>query len=166
MLKMKSRPVIESQTEYRSLTFNLIKWTLICFAIMNILSSIWVGIYLEISVKEAIDETPDVDGNYLYGDRRTSAKVWKGFIIAFLVIIDLINLVAIVGTLKESYNIAMIYGMVLMAYSIFTAVNDYTRGSYSAWIVPFCVAVLAFAFAHKIRIEVKQPTVYTSAAPA
>jgi len=119
-----------------------------------------------VAVERAVDEIPDVDGNFSQEDRKKKTKIWKGFIIAILVIIDLVNLLGLFGAFKEHYYLTMVYGVLLMGYAIFCAGVDYTRGSISSWMVPFLVAVLAFVFAHKIRVEVVQPTVYTSPANA
>jgi hypothetical protein len=161
-----NRPISLRNDSYRSLSFTLIKWILVSFALFNILSSIWVGIYLEKAVNQAAEEIADADGNYTNGDRSKSAKIWKGFIIAILVIIDLVNLMGIFGALKEHYFLVMVYGVLLMTYAIFAAGVDYTRGSISSWLIPFMAAILAFVFAHKIRVEIAQPTVYTSPANA
>ncbi len=160
------RPISSRNDSYRSLSFTLIKWILVSFALLNILSSIWVGIYLEKAVDQAIDEIADADGHYSQGDRSKSAKIWKGFIIAILVIIDLVNLIGLFGAFKEHYFLVMVYGVLLMTYAIFAAGVDYTRGSISSWLIPFLAAILAFVFAHKIRVEIFQPTVYTSPANA
>lgn len=150
---------------YRSFDFILIKWILISFAALNILNTIWVGIYLNIAAEKAAKELP-ASRSIGDGDHRTTVKVWKGFAIAFLVIIDLANLLGIFAAFKENYNLTMIYGVLLMAFAVFSAVGDYTRDSYSSWIVPFAVALLAFGFAHKIRVDQSPTTVYTSASSA
>ncbi|XP_054166958.1 uncharacterized protein LOC128964393 [Oppia nitens] len=156
-----SRPLTYT-TSYRSLQFNIIKWILISFAILNILSSIWVGIYVEMVVRRANHELPNDDGHYGTGDYGQASKIWKGFIIAVLVVIDLANLVGIYGAYKENYRITLIYGVVVMAYAVFCAVSDYIRGSYSSWVVALSVALLAFLFTHKIRTEATQPVRYSS----
>ena len=155
-----------SANNYRTFDFVLIKWVLISFAVLNILSTIWVGIYLDKAVERAAKQLPDSMANFSDADHRTTAKVWKGFMIAFLVIIDIVNLIGIFGAYKEHYKLTMIYGVVLMAFAIISAVSDYTRDSYTSWIVPFAVAILAFVFAHKIRTEQIQTTVYSSASSA
>ncbi len=155
-----ARPTNTRINSNQNYVFKSIKWILILFAVLNILGSIWVGIYLENAVERAAYELPDADGGFSQGDRRTSAKIWKGFIIAILVITDILNLVGIFGVYREYYIFTMIYGVFLMSYAIFCAGIDYTRGSVSSYLLPFLVAILAFVFAHKIREGEEQQTVY------
>lgn len=147
---------------YRSSSFTLVKWILVVFSILNILSSVWVGIAMEKAVDQVLNKTPDVDPNFQEGDSSEDAKIWKGFIIAILVITDLVNIIGLLGAIKEHYILTIVYGVILMTYAVFAAYVDYTRGSYSSWLVSFGVALLAFVYAHLIRVEILNPTVYSS----
>lgn len=153
-----ARPTNMGINSNQNYVFKSIKWILILFAVLNLLSSIWVGIYLEKAVDSAIDEIPDADGGFSQGDKRTSAKIWKGFIIAILVITDILNLIGIFVVYREHYIFTMIYGVFLMSYAIFCAGVYYTRGSVSSYLLPFLVGILAFVFAHKIREGEEQQT--------
>ncbi len=150
---------------YRSTGFIIIKWTFVILIILNILSSIWVGIYMNNAVEKAKREadTRHMDPfRNTDKDMKKSAAVWEGVIIAVLVIVDLMCVLGLFGAIKESYCISMVFGILMLSYSVFAAGVDYTRGSISSWLVSFLTGVIACVFGHKLRVEVIHPTLYSS----
>lgn len=154
-----------SGTTYRSTGFIIIKWSVVVLTILNILSSIWVGIYMNNKVEKVkrradgihLDIYRSVDP-----DIKKNAEVWKGVIISVLVITDMICLMGIFGALKEHYCLSMVFGVLMLTYAIFAAGVDYLRGSISSWLVSFLTGITACIFGHKIRVELIHPTIYST----
>lgn len=150
---------------YRSPTFKIIKWTVVLLIVANILSSIWVGIYMTNRIsslnsmhrRRQLDPFRNIDGDYL-----RKAEVWRGMIITVLVLSDIASCVGIFGAIRENYCMTMVFGVLMLSYAIFSAASDYTRGSISAWLVSFAAGIMACMFGHKIRVEVIHPTIYST----
>ena len=152
------------QMTYRSTTYLIVKWVLILLIVANILSSIWVGIHMNNAIERIKSKS---ERNYLdpfrNNDRNLNNKieVWKGVIITLLVLTDIACLVGIFGAFKEHYCLVMVFGVVMLVYSVFSAASDYTRSSISSWAVSFSTGIVACLFGHKIRVEVIHPTIYS-----
>jgi len=95
-------------------------------------------------------------------DMKKNAEIWKGVLIAVLVIVDLTCVLGIYGTITDNYCVSMVFGILMLSYAILAAGSDYTRGSVSSWLVSFITGVTACIFCHKIRVEVIHPTMYSS----
>lgn len=161
------RPLPAVQKTYTSVPFNIIKVSVVLLSVLNILSSIWVGIYLTAKVNQIKWEA---DNNRLdpFGGideySKKMAEVWKGIIIAVLVVTDIISVLGIFGAVTNNYFVSMVYCILMFSYAVFAAAVDYIRGSVSSWLVPFITANMVSVFVHKIRVEIIQPTVYSQPA--
>ena len=155
----------DPQTTYRSTTFKVVKWCVVALVVLNVLSSIWVGIFMtnKISSLKSMSEKRFIDpGRHIDRDYLRRAEVWRGVIITVLVLTDIASIVGIFGAIRENYCLTMVFGVLMLTYAIFSAASDFTRGSISAWLVSFTAGIMSCMFGHKIRVEVIHPTIYST----
>jgi hypothetical protein len=137
-------------------SFIIVKYLLLFLIVLNILSTIWVGIYNKNSVDEAEMLYPD---DRHTGDKGegSKAQLWEKLCITFLVFQNIANVMGIFGTLQENYCISIIYSIIMFGSSLYGSAAEYMRGSVCSYLMPFIVAVVALIFAHQIRMENYEP---------
>jgi hypothetical protein len=146
-----------SETTYRSKTFNIIKWSLVGLIALNMLSSIWVGIYVINNIEEIKIESDGrrADSNSSeFQNIKKSPEIWKQIIIEVLVTNYLMCALGIFGVSKENFCISFGFGIIELIYSIFAFGNNYTRGCTSSYLIPFFTGITAFVFGCGTRFEI------------
>lgn len=150
---------------YRSTCYVIIKWTLVVLAVLNIANSVWVGIYMNNRIERfntiMSERRPTKYERYYNHNVKKNLEIWKGVIIAALVIADSTCILGIYGTIRENYCICMMFGIFMLGYAVFTAAVGHTRGSISAWLLSFITGLIACLFCHQIRIEIFHPLMYS-----
>jgi len=137
-------------------SFTVVKYLLLFLIVLNILSTIWVGIYNKKAVDEAENEFPD---DRHTGDKRegSKAQVWEKWCITFLVFQNVANVMGIFGAIQENYCISIIYSIIMFGSALYGSAAEYMRGSVCSYLMPFIVGVVAVIFAHQIRMENYEP---------
>jgi hypothetical protein len=146
-----------SETTYRSKTFNIIKWSLVELIVLNMLSSIWVVIYVINNIqgiKEESDGRRTDPNSSKFQNIKKSPEIWKQIIIAVLVTNYLMCALSIFGVSKEYFCISFGFGIIELIYSIFAFGNNYTRSCTSSYLIPFFTGITAFVFGRRIRVEI------------
>lgn len=78
--------------------------------------------------------------------------LWEGFIITGQVLANLANIIAIYGALVNRYWIIWTYTWLMILYGMFGSVSEFTRGSYTSWLLPLISGQLAIILTHKLAI--------------
>jgi hypothetical protein len=137
-------------------SFTVVKYLLLFLIVLNILTTIWVGIYNKKAVDEAEWRFPD---DRHTGDKGegSKAQVWEKWCITFLVFQNVANVMGIFGAIQENYCISIIYSIIMFGSALYGSGAEYMRGSVCSYLMPFIVAVVAVIFAHQIRMENYEP---------
>ena len=146
-------------------TITSLKWILVSLSVLNILNTIWVGIYMEKAIENYKNnwmyEQTELR-NYTNDDMERSNQIYRGLIIAFLVIMNLVNLMGIYACIKVNYLLVQIYAVLLMIQSLSCIGSYYMKGTVTGWLIPFIISVLAFIYCHFIRIYIMIPSIQYS----
>ena len=148
----------EFTTNSRPLTrsFLITKYLLLFLIVINILSSIWVGIYNRQEVDRMKIKYPDDRWTHDQG-RGHSAQLWERLCITFLVFENIFNLIGLIGTLQENYCLALLYGVLMFLCALYGSGAKFVRGSVCSYLMPLIVGIIASLFAHQIRMENYDP---------
>ena len=138
-------------------SFVITKYLLLLLIIMNILSTIWVGIYNKNAVDRMKAKYPD---DHWTGDegRGHSAELWERLCITFLVFENIFNVMGLLSTLQENYCLSIIYSVLMFVSALYGSAAKFVRGSVCSFLMPLVVAVVASVFAHMIRMDNYEPT--------
>ncbi|XP_054165861.1 uncharacterized protein LOC128963384 [Oppia nitens] len=141
-----------SDTKTSNRTFNVTKYVLILFIVLNIGSSIWVGIYNKMRVDHMRREFPDDRWTGDYG-KGHSAQLWEKLCITFLVFENIFNVMGIVGTLQENYCLSIMFSGVMFLSALYGSAGKFIRGSVCSYLMPLLVGIIAAVYAHQIRMQ-------------
>jgi len=145
-------------------TYLLAKYILISFTTLTLIATfVGYGVVIH-ATNEYIDSSP-IDKDYW--------KTWRGVIIAYLIIEDIISLIGLFGAIKENYRLTFSYGIIMTILWFFNFSNRALRNTnIFNYLVTIGVIVSAFYFARRIRQNqyprspIGAPQVIVSPAPA
>ena len=146
-----------TSTRASNTSFVVTKYILLLFIVLNMFSSIWVGIYNKNKVDQMKIKYPD---DPYTGDkgRGHAAELWEKLCITFLVFENIFNLMGLVAALQEHYCLSIGYSVSMFICSLYGSAGKYIRGSVCSYLMPLLVAVVASFFAHQIRTQNYEPT--------
>lgn len=91
----------------------------------------------------------------LYDLTDSQLNLWKGLIIAGLVLMDLVQIWLMFALIFNHYWLVWAYTVLSFGYGGYGALSEMSRGSYVSWMAPLVSGVVAIIVTHKMAVQLR-----------
>ncbi|XP_054166959.1 uncharacterized protein LOC128964394 [Oppia nitens] len=131
----------------RSTEFNVIKYTLLVFMILQLFNSIWICIFITSQSWWELNAARDDL------EKISAVNTWYIVSLTFVILADCVDLFLMFGIWMDRRDWTIATCLLSLLFAIYGISSVYTRGSITCFVIPFVIFTLSAMFLWMIRNE-------------